>query len=203
MELEDLKDIWKNNPPEFRAKGEDELAQMLKGNSKSIVDKLKRSVWFELIFTFVGGIIFLIYALTLETGAFKWTSISMIVLFVAYSFYYFKKLMLLNRFNPGEENLKTHVDNLITSLSSYLLFYKRSYAILYPAFFVLGLVFGGIERGAHRFFESLTRPSMIIYLISIAVIFFFFSTWFTSWWLKKLYGNHLDKLKKLARELEN
>ena len=203
MELEDLKDIWKNNPLEFKVKDVAELAQMLKGSSKSIVDKLKRSVWFELIFTLVGGIIFLLYAMTLVSGALKWTSISMIILFVAYSFYYIKKLSLLNRFNPGEGNLKTNIDNLIASLGSYLRFYKRSYTILYPAYFVLGLVFGGIERGYSQFLESLTKPSVIAYLIFLALVFFFMSTWFTNWYLKKLYGNHLEKLKGLARELES
>lgn len=203
MELDDLKDIWKNNPPEFKVKDEAELARMLKGNSKSIVDKLKRSVWFELIFTIVAGVIFLVYALTLESGAFKWTSISMIALFVVYSFYYVKKLSLLNRFKPGEDNLKTNIDSLIANLSSYLKFYKRSYTILYPAYFVLGLLFGAIERGTTEFLHSLTKPSVILSLVSLAVFFFFCSTFLTTWWLKKLYGNHLEKLKNLARELEN
>jgi hypothetical protein len=203
MELDDLKDIWKRNPPEFKAKDEAELALMLKGNSKSIVDKLKRSVWFELLFTIVAGVIFLIYALTLESGAFKWTSISMIALFVVYSFYYVKKLSLLNRFKPGEGNLKTNIDSLITNLSSYLKFYKRSYTILYPAYFALGLIFGAIERGTTEFIHSLSKPSVILSLVSLAVFFFFCSTFLTTWWLKKLYGNHLEKLKSLARELES
>jgi hypothetical protein len=202
MELDDLKDIWKKNPPEFKVKNEVELALMLKGSSKSIVDKLKRSVWFELIFTIIAGIVFLIYALTLESGAFKWTSISMTALFVVYSFYYVKKLSLLNRFNPGEGNLKTNIDNLITSLNSYLKFYKLSYTILYPAYFVLGLLFGAIERGTEQFINSLTKPSVIISLASLAIFFFFSSTFLTTWWLKKLYGNHLEKLKNLAHELE-
>src|SRR5690349_8629687 len=165
MELEDLKDIWKKNSGEFKAKDETELAQMMKGSSKSIVDKLKRSVWFELTFTFVAGILFLLYALTLESGAIKWTSISMIVLFVVYSFYYIKKLSLLNRFNPGEGNLKTNIDNLISRLSSYLRFYKRSYAVLYPAYFILALVFAGIERGYSEFIKSLTKTSVLVYLV--------------------------------------
>jgi hypothetical protein len=202
MELDDLKDIWKKNPPEFKVKNEVELALMLKGNSKSIVDKLKRSVWFELILTIVAGIVFLIYALTLESGAFKWTSISMTALFVVYSFYYVKKLSLLNRFNPGEGNLKTNIDNLITSLTGYLKFYKLSYTILYPAYFALGLLFGAIERGTDQFINSLGKPSVIISLVSLAIFFFFCSTFLTTWWLKKLYGNHLEKLKSLAHELE-
>ncbi len=49
MELEDLKSIWKNN--EFKPKDTNEIAAMLRGNSVSIVSKLKKSVWFELLLT--------------------------------------------------------------------------------------------------------------------------------------------------------
>lgn len=203
MELDDLKDIWKKSGPEFRAKNTDELALMLKGRSTSIVDKLKRSVWFELIFTFAAGLLLLVYALTLPSGALKWTSLSILVPFVAYTFYYFKKLSLLRRFNPGSENLKTHIDGLIVSLNSLLKFYRRSYAILYPVYFVLALVFGAIERGTTDFFEAIVKPAMILYLLLLAVIYYFLSTSFANWYLKKLYGNHLEKLKSLAHELEN
>jgi hypothetical protein len=203
MELDDLKDIWKKSGPEFRTKNTAELALMLKGRSTSIVDKLKRSVWFELIFTFVAGLVLLVYALTLPPGALKWTSLSILVPFVAYTFYYFKKLSLLRRFNPGSENLKTHIDGLIASLNSLLKFYRRSYAILYPVYFVLALVFGAIERGTTDFFEALVKPAMILYLLLLAVIYYFLSTSFANWYVKKLYGNHLEKLKSLAHELEN
>jgi hypothetical protein len=36
----------------------------------------------------------------------------------------------------------------------------------------------------------------------MAVLFFIISTWFASWYLKKLYGRHLDKLKDLLNELQ-
>src|SRR5688572_19822912 len=129
MELEDLKSIWKNGEP-FRQKDEAEIASMLRGNSQSIVSKLKKSVWFELFITMAAGIALLVYALTLPSGALKWTSTSILVLLVAYSFYYVKKIMLLNRFDSSNENLHSSIKNLYDNLSGYLKFYKRSYAIL-------------------------------------------------------------------------
>lgn len=203
MELDDLKDIWKKSGPEFRAKDKTELALMLQGRSTSIVDKLKRNVWIELILTFVASLVLIGYALTLPSGTMRWTSVSSVALFSVYSIYYIKKLLLLNRFNPAEENLKTHIDRLIMSLSSFLKFYKRSYNILYPTFFVLILVFMAIERGATDFMDSIRRPYMIIYLLLSSGFYYFVSTAFTNWYLKKLYGNHLDKLKSLAHELED
>jgi len=201
MELDELKSIWKNNP-DFQTKAESEIALMLKGTSQSIVHKLKRSVWFELIFTAIAGMGLLVYALTLPSGALKWTSISILILFVVYSFYYIKKLVLLKRFNPAIENVRANLEILINNLTGYLKFYKRSYTILYPVYFVLGLLFAAIERGTDEFIETLARPKTILYLIFVAGVFFFFSTWFTNWYLKKLYGNHLSKLKGLLNDLE-
>jgi len=203
MELDDLKDIWKKSGPEFRAKGKAELALMLRGRSTSIVDKLKRNVWIELLVTFAGSLMMLVYALESTAGTMKWTAVSFVLLFSAYSVYYIKKLLLLSRFNPADENLKSHIDRLIISLSSFLKFYKRSYNILYPAFFILVLIFIAIDRGATDFFDAMARPAMIVSLVFLSGFYYFLSTSFTNWYLKKLYGNHLDKLKGLAHELED
>jgi len=201
MELEELKSIWKNSEPGFQSKDETEIASMLKGRSLSIIDKLKRSVWFELIFTLAASIGLLIYALTLPSGALKWTSISILLMCLGYTFYYVKKLMLLNRFDPVKENMRANLVSLINNLSGYLKFYKRSYTILYPVYFCLGLLFGGLERGADEFFERLVQPRTIILLTLIAGLFYFLSTRFTNWYLRKLYGNHLEKLKGLLNDI--
>ena len=107
MELEDLKDIWKQHTAVFPRKNEAEIAAMLKGTSRSIVAKLKRSVWFELIFTLLTGIAIVVYALTLPDGAMKWMSISIPLIFIGYAVYYIKKLILLSRFNPLQGNIRS------------------------------------------------------------------------------------------------
>lgn len=200
MEIEELKDIWRKQSEAFTPKDETELANMLKGKSTSIIARLKRSVWFELIFTFVAGLALLGYALTLPVGWLKWTSISIVVLFCLYTFYYFKKLTMLNRFDAND-NLKVSLSRLIANLKSYLRFYKRSYAVLYPVFFFLGLFFTALEQGKEHFINRVTRTDTLIYLVVFAVVFFFASTSLTRWYLKKLYGNHLDNLQAVLREL--
>lgn len=203
MELDELKDLWKKNDAVFQPKEESELASMLRGNSKSVVDKLKRSVWLELIFTTVSGMVLLVYALTLPSGALKWTSVSIIAIFVAYSFYYIKKIMLLNSFDANKGNLRTTLESLIANLSGYLKFYKRSYTLLYPVYFCLALLFGAIERGFDRFVTTLSEPRTIVYLVGFAALFYFGSTWLVNWILKKLYGNHLEKLKMMLKDLNS
>ncbi|HEY9488656.1 MAG TPA: hypothetical protein VIQ51_09995 [Chryseosolibacter sp.] len=202
MEIEDLKYIWRKQSEDFRPKGETELASMLNGKSTSIIAHIKRNVWFELIFTFLGGLGLLIYAVTLPAGYLKWTSICILVLFCGYTIYYIKQLQLLNRFDPGKGHIKANLKRLIQDLKGYLKFYKRSYSVLYPVFFFLGLLFAAIEHGTTGFYHKITRPEVFMILVPGAAAFFILSTSLTSWYLKKLYGNHLEKLEALLRELE-
>jgi hypothetical protein len=152
------------------------------------------------MFTLIAGLALLLYAIMFQSGALKWTSVSILVLFVVYSVYYVKKLLLLKNFRPGDNNLRSNLEELIANLTSYLTFYKRSYTVLYPVYFFLGLLFAGLETGSERFFETLAKPRTIIYLFLMAGVVYFLCTWFTTWYLKKLYGNHLHKLKVLLQE---
>lgn len=203
MELDELKDLWKKNDADFRPRAEAELASMLKGNSKSIVDKLIRSVWFDFIFTFISGIALLAWALTLPSGALKWTCVSALAIAVVYSFFYAKKLILLRRFNRVQDNLKSNLENLIRNLSNYLKLYRMSYTILYPVYFCLALLFAAIERGFEEFLHVLVTFKTIAYLAFMGVVLYFCSTWLVNWYLKKLYGNHLEKLRNLLGELNS
>lgn len=202
MEIEDLKYIWRKESQGFKPKDKAELASMLKGRSSSIIMRLKRNVWIELIFTFLGGLGLLAYALTLPGGYLKWISIAILGLFAVYSLYYLKKLRLLNRFDPANEDIKANLERLIFNLKGYLKFYRRSYSVLYPAFFIIGLLFVAIEHGAAGFFNKVTKPDVLLLLLPGAAVFFILSSWLTTWYLKKLYGNHLEKLEALLRELE-
>ena len=200
MELDDLKSIWKKHTV-HPVKDEAQIAAMLKGSSRSIVSKLKRSVWFELAFTLVAGIGLLLYALTLPTGPLKHITISVLVVFIGYSIYYVKKLSLLNKFDSASDNIRSNLERLISALSNYLRYYKRSYTILYPVYFSIGVIFGGMERGEDFFESLLNEPRTLLLLIAFALAFFFCSTWLVNWLLRKLYGNHLEKLKQLLNDI--
>jgi hypothetical protein len=204
MELDDLKNLWKKQDIAFRPRNEAEITVMLKGRSKSIISKLKRSVWIELSFTLIAGVAMLVYAITLEPSPLKKYLITILVMFVGYTVYYIKKLILLNKFDNAGDNIRSNVENLIKNLAGYLKYYKLSYTILYPVYFFIGIIFSGLERGADHFFETLieTKKNIVILLV-FGLVFYFASTWLVNWLLKKLYGNHLEKLKNLLHEIHN
>lgn len=201
MELDELKSIWKSSTPSFERKDVDEIASMLSRKSVSIVDKLKRNVWFDLVITMLTSLGLLGYAITLRPGALKWASISILSTLLLYVFYYIKKISLLNRFDPVTSNLRANLEVLISTLSGYLEFYRRSYTALYPIFFFVVLLFIGIEHGTDRFLEILQRPSTIVLLLLLAGLYYLLSTKVVRWFLNRLYGRHLNKLKALLTDI--
>jgi hypothetical protein len=201
-ELDDLRSIWKSNTP-FQAVKTEEISAMLKGGSKSIIAKLKKSVWFELIFTVVVGLVMLYYSFTIRDGALKWSIVSILILFLAYTIYYVKKINLLNSFNPSHQNVRENLEKLVNDLDTYVRFYKRSYTFMYPVYFVLGLFFAAVEKGMDTFLHNLTQPSMIIRLIFIAAVFLIAALVISNWYVKKLYGNHLEKLRSLLSDVHD
>lgn len=204
MELDELRSLWKKQGDSFQPRNEMEIASMLNGKSRSIISKLKRSVWLELVFTLIAGIGLLAYALTLDSSTLKIISISILLVFVGYTIYYIKKLILLTRFNSSGNDIRTNLETLVHNLSSYLRYYKLSYTILYPVYFVLGVIFGGLERGGtERFFVVLQETRTIVILLVFCLLFYFSSTWLVNWLLKKLYGNHLEKLKRMLNDIQD
>jgi hypothetical protein len=202
MELDDLKSIWQQKQS-YPAKEAEEIASMIKGSSNSIVAKLKRSVWFELTVTIVFGVVMLYFTFTLPSGSMKWSIVSLLVLVLAYLIYCFKKIRLLNHFDPSQQNIRENLINLITDLKTYLQFYKTSYLVLYPVYFALGILFSAIERGFDNFLSRLTETEIILRMVFSTAVVMTLALVFTNWYLKKLYGNHLVKLQDLLRDLKD
>lgn len=199
-ELDDLKSIWKQQQ-DFDPKNPVEIGQMIRQRSHSLIYKLKRSVWFELVFTIVCILAMGVYVFTLKPGALMWTILSLLILLVIYILYYVKKIILLNQYDPSAQNLKDNLKHLLERLDEFMKFYKRSYAILYPVFFGLGLLFGAMETGFEKYLNKFSSPLYTISFIILSVVFMVGVYTITDWYLKKLYGNHIEKLHSLLDDL--
>lgn len=200
-ELEKLKSIWKSSP-DLPEKGEEEIAQMLDRESNFIITRLKRSVWFELIFTAVTALILLWAAMLTDNKHLLTIIVISLVLSVFYLIYYYRMLRTLGRYYLMQDNIKTRIKSLADALSSYLRFYKMSLIILYPLIFlfVIGMMAGrmGVENFLHLFSDTSFLLRFVLFIILCVVFVYSFSYWY----LNKLYGNHLKKLHNLLKELE-
>lgn len=199
MEFEQLKHIWNQKP--FPVMKEEEIAVMLKGRSRSIVSRLKRNAWAELLLTAAGFCALLYYAVTGHDNALRWSFISFLILFAAFMAYYIGKINLLNQFDAGEQNIRSNINHLIHKLNIYLKFYRIGSAILYPFYLVLVLSFVAIEHGFDNLVYSVLQTEVLIYLLPITLFILLFSLWLSRWYDDKLYGNHVRKLQELLDDL--
>ena len=201
MELDDLKNIWQKSDL-YRPRREEEISEMLKGRSKSIIAQLKRNVWFELVFTLMGGMLLLYYVFSIPSQSFRVAFTLVLLSFVLYIIYYVKKIKLLRRFEGSQGNVRANLEQLISDLEAFLRFYYRSYTILFPGFLLLTLILAIAELGVTQFLESLTEWRTILYLLFLVSFSVALAFWIGKWYLGKLYGTHLQKLRALLRELK-
>jgi hypothetical protein len=201
MEIDDLKTLWKGSGT-YEQKDPEQISAMLKGNSQSLITKLKRSAWFELLLNIAIGFALLILSFSMPNGAVRWSFSAILFLLLLYSIYYGKKIRLLNRFNTADKNVKQNLESLVKDLSAYLKFYKRSYTFLLPSYFLLSLAFVAVEKGWEQFIVRIAQPEVIVKLLFVAIVFVVGALFFSNWYMKKLYGNHLDKLKSLLSDLQ-
>lgn len=199
MEFDELKRIWRQQPP-LKVR-EDEIAAILKRRSNSIVSVLKRTAWFELLLTAIVGCILLFYSVTTPPGALKWSYVFLVVLFAGFIIYYLRKIAILSRVAYTESDIKTNIERLVASLKVYLKFYRNASSILYPFCFFLMLALVVAEHGLESFLALLSQPHILIYLGMVLLFVLAGSLWLTRWFVNKLYGKHLEKLERLLDDL--
>lgn len=201
MELEDLKNIWQKGDL-YKPRREEEISEMLKGRSKSIIARLRRNVWFELVFTLVGGMLLLYYVFSIPNPSFRSAFVLVLLSFLLYIIYYVKKINLLNRFEESPGNVRANLERLVSDLDAFLRFYYRSYTLLYPGYLLLIVILAIADLGPTEFLESLRDWRTVAYLLFLVLLSFALSFWISKWYLGKLYGTHLQKLRGLLRELQ-
>ncbi len=199
-DLDKLKSIWQKAPASATRQKED-IARMLQGESFSVVSRLKRNVRAELLFTLITALALLYVGLAATNPRLTWLIWVLLAISLMYLLYYINKLRTLSRFSMTEGNLKNNLQNLTEALRGYLKFYRLSYVILYPAFFIAVLWKTAYDVGADTFFSAFEDTSFLLLFIGLASVILAASYIFTSWYLRKLYGNHLKKLQGILNQL--
>ncbi len=201
MELDDLKNIWQKSDL-YKPRREEEITDMLNGRSKSIIARLRRNVWFELVFTIIGGMLLLYYVFSIPSPSFRTAFVLVLLSFLLYIIYYLKKIKLLNRFEGSPGNVRANLERLVHDLDAFLRFYYRSYTLLYPGYLLLIVILAIADLGLDQFLESLREWRTVAYLLFLVLLSVALSFWISKWYLGKLYGTHLQKLRGLLRELQ-
>ena len=208
MELDQWKDIWKTEG-EQPSNDAQKLRILLDKKSKSPVAKMKRNLKVELWFLIITyGAIILFYFLAFKG---RMSVVSWFMLFIGLLFviYFQRKNKLLTEMECLSCEVKSNLQKQITTLEKYIRIYLIGGTLLAP---VSLLFFGWISYikvwknvndtlfypGEHNPLWKVILAWVILTAIVTSLFYFL-----NKWYVRKLYGKHVEKLKEVLNEMEN
>jgi hypothetical protein len=220
MELDSLKDIWKDLDESDLQPGSDvPISSMLQKKSQSTIARLKRNLNRELI------AVLIIYSLTIwYIISFKqmYSELAVLLALVggAFLFYYYRKSRLLKQMECVACEVRSNLKQQLGTLEKYVRFYFIAGTILTPlAYFAAGMIilFNAQEGNSHVVdvsFDAQTSVSQMpiaqhisnhrffVLFLSIGAVLTLSSYFLNRWLINKLYGQHIQKLKDLLTQMD-
>lgn len=194
MKFEDLKLLWRTSMNTGKLDNK-EIRAMIHGTSRSIVYKLKRNLCIEAVLTFVAGVAIAFFIPQSENKGLNLLLTSLLFISITFSILFIKKIIQLNSFNPAIGNVRENLLSLITTLEFFLRFYKRSYTVLFPFYFILAIVLIAFDIGYSNFIEKFLKPEIGLKITGIVVLLIWTSTLISNWFLKNCMESILIDLR--------
>ena len=207
MELEQLKNIWTNDTGPKDKKNED-LLHLLSRPSNSPIANMKRNLRWELIAVIILYGLTVVYYFFAFEGRMVELSWFMMAIGVFFVIYYYRKNKLLNEMQCVSCRVKSNLELQLKTLEKYVRFYLVAGNILFP----LSLLFVGYV-GFFLYPERLNTPKTLMQspamqnlAIKYAVVTVFLSIgvfFLNKWYVNRLYGRHIKKLKEILIEMKD
>jgi hypothetical protein len=212
MELDSLKDIWKDlDEKDLRPGSDVPITSMLQKRSNRPVAKMKRNLYYEMAALVVCYSLAIWYYVTAWHGRYWEVALLLFLVGLFALFYYLRKNKLLNEMQCVACEVKSNLQRQLVTLEKYVNFYFVSSILLTPtAYFVAGLIVffktpvGGVKLGASvpDISDQLPEHRWFITFITVGVILTIGVYFFSRWAINRLYGQHIKKLKELVQQME-
>lgn len=202
MELDELKSIL--NDVGSTKKNAAELEKYLHVQSSGVLSRIKRNLLYEFVF----GVLLIVFATVLILLVFsndltKWFGLfSMAVCggFTVYVMILYKKIRLYEKTTLP---LQTSLQQVIRIMERFIRLYFQLTMLMIPAAFILAFLTSYLKAKDVYDPAPFFTAGKIAFYVGFIVIFSFLMYFFTRWYLKKLYGNHLQKLRNQLKDLQN
>jgi MFS family permease len=210
MELDELKILLKEKlDTQHPEKSTEDISKLLSKHTQSVIGKLKRSLWIEIIAC-------LVFTLACAAvGVFgKYASLQIYFsIFAILCFLFLPVLWFLLQKTKKLSNtslpVKSNLEFLVKILKEYVKRYFQLTMALIPITIFIAFSLGYIDENLHNpelhnpFFPTITGSTLsIIFAIIYLILFSVGMYYVTKWYLKKFYGNYIDELQSLIKELE-
>ena len=208
IELDDLKNKWKDKIDsniDLQHVEQEKIRELLNRRSTNIIDRLRKNLLLE-----IGMFCLCLLLIACVPFYFKSrevTILCMIVLtgiFIPYLIYYLKKYREFQQFFSYNEDIKSSLKALIAQLEKYLKIYFWGSLLLTPVSgFLSGfaILYEMKALGFLLYFDVFSSSTLLM-ILSFALLLTLLSYPVMKWYVRKLYGQHLEKLKDCLKELE-
>ncbi|MGI4862308.1 MAG: hypothetical protein ACRYFZ_00180 [Janthinobacterium lividum] len=199
MELDDLRRQWQQAPAVPQVPPA-ELRRLLSQQSTSLIAKMRRSVWAEII---VSTGLALFPLLFLHNAFFQRLYVGVLVLMVGvFGYYYTRQLSILKKMGQVDVSIRGHLQVLSAGLRQLLRFYYYLTLWTGPVTLLLVLGYYSAKEMGRAAGPRWTQLGVVVAVVLVlGLIFQFGIIYFTRWYLQRLYGRHLDRLEGQMREL--
>jgi hypothetical protein len=208
MELDSLKELWREQDEVMVHRNADEdILSMLRKKSQSPIAKIKRNLGWELIAIIVLYSFTIWYYIRAWHGRYWEIAVLLSLIGISFVVYYYRKNKLLKEMLRVDYGVKYNLEQRLTTLEKYVRIYFVSGTVLTPAtYFVAGMIvfFKTPSRTASEkippMFTHITGQDYFI-LFTVSGVALAIGCYFLNiWYVKKLYGQHIDKLKDLLHQ---
>ena len=205
MELDNLKELWQQQEPETTPEN---LGEILGKKSKGPIAKMKRNLKAELIVVIVtyGVAIFSFFSiLSGRLNSLAWVYLFFAIVFIIY---FLMKNRLLNEMECMACQVKSNLKKQVATLEKYVRFYLIAGTAIIP---ILALYSYYVLIPRLWFMHgnsNLPRPNNLVITqmliwVAATVVLTIVCYFLNKWYVKKLYGNHINKLKLMLEQMED
>ncbi len=208
MELDDLKYQLKNKlATDHTGLSQPDIAELLTRRTVSITDKLKRSLWIEIIcgFAIIAG--FGYVGFTSDYISMRIYFSAFAVLCVAFVVLLFYLLRRISRLSATTLPVKSNLQTIVNIIEEFTRRYFQFTMALIPVCFFFSLYLAmsepkpmpQAEKVAKSIFDASWKvfTFLTVYTLGLCIGIYYF----TKWYLRKLYGKFVAKLKECIAEL--
>lgn len=206
MELEQFKNIW-DQDSSTRQKKDEYFLSLLGKPSNSPIARIKRNLRCELIviiILYTAGILYYFLAFGGKMSELAWF---LLVLGLVFLVYYYRKNKLLNNMQCVSCHVKSNLELQLGTLEKYIRFYLVAGFILFPVTMLLvgyvAIVLFPARLGTPQTPGNAAAIREIAMWYLIATVVLSVGVYFLNkWYVNRLYGRHVKKLRKILQEMK-
>jgi 4-hydroxybenzoate polyprenyltransferase len=202
MELDQLKEMWSDVGQSKTSTYEKELQSIIQKRSMSPIAKMKRNLFIEMVIVVVLYTLSTIYYFMNFNGPILSVAWLMLLTGVLFMIYYFFKRKLLTQMECVTGEVKTYLQLQVKTLEKYIRLYLVAGTLMFPFVMITaGIIIFLFDPKMQQNTAHISFWPFFLLLIAVSFVLTIPMYFLNKWYVRKLYGQHAEKLKKIVSEM--